>query len=202
MLGLLKNTGPNGPNGPNPSKPLISNANDGTTKMQPMGPVDSDWSQHAPATGPNIIAGKQAVSGHGTNGTNGTTVFEQARAPDFGDLYPAQWYAILEGLKAREPVEWLSAERWQLLISDAEKFLPRWGSAAHSLGWSALDLFGVHPLAPAARFDVMGLLPMLHGAAILTLTDSAATLRQRSGSTSTYRRPTQAGAVLVSDVNP
>jgi len=26
-----------------------------------------------------------------------------------------------------------------------------------------LDLFGVHPIAPAASFDVMGLIPVLRG---------------------------------------
>jgi hypothetical protein len=96
----------------------------------------------------------------------------------------------------------MSAERWRFLISDAENFLQRWGSAAHSLGWTALDLFGVHPLAPAARFDVMGLLPVMNGAAILTLTDTAATLRARTGAVLTYRRSTERGAVLITEVCP
>jgi hypothetical protein len=84
-------------------------------------------------------------------------------------------------LKARDPVEWLTAERWRFLISDAENFLPRWGSAAYSLGWSALDLFGVHPIAPAVRFDVVGLLPILNGAALLTATSGKWTNLQSDG---------------------
>jgi hypothetical protein len=106
----------------------------------------------------------------------------------------------LTALKERDPVEWMSAERWRFLISDAENFLPRWGSAAHSLGWTALDLFGVHPAAPAVRFDVMGLLPIMNGGAVVNLTDGAATLRARSGVTLTYRRSTERGAVLISEV--
>jgi hypothetical protein len=106
----------------------------------------------------------------------------------------------LTALKAREPVEWLSTERWRFLISDTENFLQRWGSAAHSLGWTALDLFGVHPIAPAARFDVMGLLPIMNGGAVVNLTDDAATLRARTGAVLTYRRSTERGAVLISDV--
>jgi hypothetical protein len=53
----------------------------------------------------------------------------------------------------------MSHERWDLLLGDAENFLTQWGSTASALGWVALDLYGVHPVAPAARFDVMGFLP-------------------------------------------
>lgn len=200
MLGLLKNTGPTGPTGNTPSKPLSSKQDFGTTRAQGVGPLEFDWSQHDPVTGPNLSTQKQPLSSPVTSGTSGTTTFQQARAPDFASLYPAQWYAVLTTLKARDPVEWLSAERWQFLISDAENFLPRWGSAAHSLGWTALDLFGVHPIAPAARFDVIGLLPTMNGGAVVNLTDDAATLRARTGAVLTYRRSTERGAVLISEV--
>lgn len=200
MLGLLKNTGPSGPSGNTPSKSLISEQDFGTTRAQQVGPLDFDWSQHSPVTGPNFSTQKQSLSAPVTSGTSGTTLFEHTQAPDFASLYPAQWYAVLTALKARDPFEWLTAERWKFLISDAENFLPRWGATAHSLGWTALDLFGVHPLAPAVRFDVMGLLPVMNGAAVLTLTDSAATLRARTGAVLTYRRSTERGGVLISEV--
>lgn len=200
MLDLLKNTGPTGPTGNTSIKPLVSGQDFGTSRAQQVGPLDSDWSQHAPVSGPKFSTQKQLLRAPVTSGTSGTTSFQQARAPDFASLYPAQWYAVLTALKAREPVEWLSTERWRFLISDTENFLQRWGSAAHSLGWTALDLFGVHPIAPAARFDVMGLLPIMNGGAVVNLTDDAATLRARTGAVLTYRRSTERGAVLISDV--
>jgi hypothetical protein len=202
MLGLLKISGTTGPTGNRDDKALISKQDFGTSRAQRALPVDSDWSQHNTATGTNFISEKQQLKTPVTSGTSGTSVFQQPRAPDFANLYPAQWYAVLTALKARDPVEWMSAERWRFLISDAESFLQRWGSAAHSLGWTALDLFGVHPAAPAARFDVMGLLPVMNGAAVLTLTDRAATLRARSGAVLTCRRSTERGAVLISEVGP
>jgi hypothetical protein len=88
------------------------------------------------------------------------------------------------------------------MLSDAENFLSRWGSAARSLGWTALDLFGVHPIAPAARFDVMGLLLLTQGGAVVALTADGATVRRTTGAALSYQRPTQAGAVLISKARP
>jgi hypothetical protein len=81
------------------------------------------------------------------------------------------------------------------VLSDAENFLSRWGAAAHALGWTALDLFGVHPTVPAARFDVMGLVLLICGGEVIALTASSATIRRRSGAVLTYRRGDQTGAV-------
>jgi hypothetical protein len=91
----------------------------------------------------------------------------------------------------------MSPDRWNHVLSDAENFMTRWGSAAHSLGWTALDLFGVHPAAPAARFDVMGLLLLTQGSAVVALTTGAAMIRRPSGAVLTYRR-SGIGAVLLS----
>ena len=101
-----------------------------------------------------------------------------------------------QGSSGASPADWLSAEQWRGLLSDAENFLSRWGGAAHLLGWTSLDLFGVHPIAPAARFDVMGLIPILNGAEVLALTSQTATIRRLSGAIQTYHRPDQGGAVV------
>jgi hypothetical protein len=103
----------------------------------------------------------------------------------------------LAELERQECPDWLTADRWRDLLSDAEIFLTRWGSAAHSLGWTALDLFGVHPSAPAARFDVMGLLLLTQAGAVVALTADGATIRRPAGSVLGYRRCTAPGAVLL-----
>jgi hypothetical protein len=115
-------------------------------------------------------------------------------------LPPDSWHTVLAAMEGRNCPEWISLDRWQEVISDAETFLSRWGSAAHSLGWTALDLFGVHPSAPAARFDVMGLLLLVQGGAVVALTADAATIRRKTGAVLTYRRPTAPGAILISAV--
>jgi hypothetical protein len=132
-----------------------------------------------------------------TTQTTHTTKSEQSgqRRP-FDDL-PDDWQAILNELKGATPVDGSGDARWPSLVDDTEVFLARWGEAAHLLGWTALDLFGVHPAAPAARFDVMGLLPLLRGASVVALTKDDARMRRPSGAMLTFRRVAQAGAVLV-----
>jgi hypothetical protein len=53
-------------------------------------------------------------------------------------------------------------------------------------------------IAPAARFDVMGLVPILNGAAVLALTNVTATMRRPSGAILSYQRSERSGAVLLS----
>ena len=74
---------------------------------------------------------------------------------------------------------------WQQLL-DAARFLDRWGGEAARLGWSTLDLFGVHPTVPAARYAAMGLVPLIRGGEVISITESSATIRMRSGSELTY----------------
>ena len=86
------------------------------------------------------------------------------------------------------------------MIEDADAFLSNWGRAAHDFGWTALDLYGVHPLSAAARFDVMGILFLIQGGDVIALTSSSATVRKRSGALLTYRRPETRGAVLPYEI--
>jgi hypothetical protein len=41
------------------------------------------------------------------------------------------------------------------------------------MGWTTLDLFGVHPTRPAVRFDVMGLLLLLQGGEVRSVDQAA-----------------------------
>jgi transposase InsO family protein len=63
-------------------------------------------------------------------------------------------------------------------------------------------MFAVHPVASAARFDVTGLILLLNGATVLTLTDTTATRRRASGAILTYRHSDQVGAILLSELHP
>jgi hypothetical protein len=63
-----------------------------------------------------------------------------------------------------------------------------WGSQAADLGWIANDLFGLHPIAPLARYDAMGLLWLLHGRPVVSLTATEATIQSSSGATLSFQR--------------
>jgi hypothetical protein len=84
--------------------------------------------------------------------------------------------------------EWPGADRWFQMIEDTDPFLSKWDRTACDLGWTALDLFGVHSVAPGGRYDVMGLVMLLGGGTVFALTEQTAALRRPSGSTLTYRR--------------
>ena len=90
----------------------------------------------------------------------------------------------------------VETERWRQAIADAAAFLATWGAQAHACGWTARDLFGLHPVperpAPSyrrlSRYDETGLIWLLRGRPVIILTATEAVMRCHSGATLTYRR--------------
>jgi hypothetical protein len=78
--------------------------------------------------------------------------------------------------------------RWREAVDDGSRFLGQWGEQAEALGWTAEDLFGLHPTAPLARYDSMGLVWLLRGRKVVALTATAATIRTATGITLSYRK--------------
>jgi hypothetical protein len=200
VLDLLKNAGPTGPTGPTPSKPFIEKEKGGTSRRKEVGPVENDWCHHGAVSGPGKFIYDQTLSDGGTSGTSGTTNFRQGPAEPAAGAAPPEWYAILAELERQECPDWITIDRWHELLSDGDTFLSRWGPAAHSMGWTALDLFGVHPVAPAARFDVMGLLILTRGGPVVALMADGASIRRPSGALLNWRRCSSPGAALLSEV--
>ena len=81
--------------------------------------------------------------------------------------------------------------KWQALREDAYTFLRDHAARAHEVGWTGVDLFGVHRVKPWARLDVMGLVPLLRGRRITALVESWAAISAHGGSELTYRRGRQ-----------
>lgn len=202
FLVLLKNCGTSGPSGPVSRKVMFEKEKLGTADAHKVGPVKPEWSQPERNTGPNNNHRTQRLGRPVTSGTNGTGDSGQDRKPTLPSDCPAEWYAILLDLKSRDPVQYFRVWWASRVSSDADNFLSRWGHAAHQLGWTALDLFGVHPAAPGSRFDLMGLIPLLQGGDVIALTAEAATIRRPSRAILTYRRGDQTGAVLLSKILP
>ena len=48
-------------------------------------------------------------------------------------------------------------ERWRAGVDWCWRLAHEDGEAAHQRGWTAAELFGLHPIAPASRYDAMGL---------------------------------------------
>jgi hypothetical protein len=95
-----------------------------------------------------------------------------------------------------------TAERWRYIVDDAAAFLTQWGLTAANLGWSAHNLFGVHSAAPAARYNAMGLIPLLHSDQVVALTESTATIRKQSGAVLRFSRTHQAQDICLWELKP
>jgi hypothetical protein len=95
--------------------------------------------------------------------------------------------STLTALQARRP-EGVGEARWHEALKDGRRFLGMWGSQAGNLGWTVTDLFGLHPIALLARYDVMGLVWLLHGRPMVALTTTEATIRAPSSATLSFQR--------------
>jgi hypothetical protein len=93
----------------------------------------------------------------------------------------------LTALQARQP-QGLDGFRCRAALKDGRRFLETWGSEAANLGWTGDDLFGLHPTAPLARYDPMGLVWLLRGRTVERLTATEATIRASAGRTLSFRR--------------
>jgi hypothetical protein len=79
---------------------------------------------------------------------------------------------------------------------DATAFTSKWGEQAHAFGWTARELFGLHPVPerPAAnysrlsRLDDIALIWLLRGRPVIALTAAEAVMRCHSGATVTHRK--------------
>ena len=101
---------------------------------------------------------------------------------------PEAWVQSIADLLAMAPPTSYPAEGWAILREDSYTFLRDHAARAHDLGWTVLDLFGVHPEKPWVRFDYMGLIPLLSGAAIVALSDTEAVIEKPNGARLTFHK--------------
>ena len=78
------------------------------------------------------------------------------------------YVAELAKLRAGNPCG--DQKRWELACKDTKALLERWGDQAAQLGWRAVDLFGLHPIAPLTNYSEMGLIWILQGREVEVLT--------------------------------
>jgi hypothetical protein len=197
IVTLIKTSGDTGGSGDKCEKSLQNHDYFVPTRETIMSPLKNEWGQTRSASGDKKTQGVEAVKQSVPTVPTATTHFEGGRAPRIFEDTPAGWHAISEELKTLPAPDWAGVDRWFEMIEDADLLLSDWSLAAHRLGWTALNLFGVHPTAPGARYDVMGLVPMIRRGRVSALTERTASIRQRSGSTLIYARTSTEGAVLL-----
>ena len=122
---------------------------------------------------------------------------ERAAIIEDGSGVPREWAEGFARLDLSNRPRGFTVERWRQLIDDGGRFLDRLGSKALSLGWKAEDVFGVHPTAPSARYDLMGLVPLISGGVVVSVSDDRAAIRHSSGSEVVYLRRPIAGAIAL-----
>jgi hypothetical protein len=99
-----------------------------------------------------------------------------------------EWASSLRRIDRNDPLSGFPTHWWVQIINDGLIFLEGWGVRAVALGWTESDMFGVHPMAPACRFDCMGLALLIAGGRVTALSEDIATLKSVGGSTLSHRR--------------
>jgi hypothetical protein len=149
----------------------------------------------------------QDLSGAGTTGTTGTTNFEVACANEnyeeraalveYGADVPRDWAEGFARLVVAPPPAGLSLETWWAIVDDAARFLDDWGRKAATVGWSALDVFGVSMQLPRMRSEITGLLPFIAGGTVVAINWCSATIHSPTGDEVVWLRRSHPGAVAV-----
>jgi len=107
---------------------------------------------------------------------------------------PHPYRLIFDALERRCP-DFVPNDRWKRAIEDAESFLAIWGTQADALGWTASQLFGLHPVPTKphpsfqrlSRYDSVGLIWLLRGRRVVELIKDKAVIETATG-TVAYRR--------------
>jgi hypothetical protein len=105
------------------------------------------------------------------------------------------YVTALTALRERCP-NYIEPDRWSLAVTDGARFLLQWAQQAQALGWTARELFGLHPppenphpsYRRLSRYDATGLIWLLQGREVVALTATTATIRRPSGTVTVYRK--------------
>ncbi len=107
----------------------------------------------------------------------------------WSDGIPDDWARGIGLLMVAAPLAGFPKRRWRTLIRDTMRLLETGHIVqAAALGWQAADLFGCDPRAPYHRGDRLGLVPLLDGHDIASLSQDSAVIHVRDGVTHSFRR--------------
>lgn len=152
------------------------------------------------------LAGTDGTNGTiGTDGTGGTqdtrlvaetmlacAYEERAAILEYEAGLPRSWAEYFARQLVQGPPGDFSPVRWQAAIVGALRFADQWAVEAHRLGWRVEDVFGLHPTAPAARWDCRGLAWLLgDGQRVKAIDSTGADIVTARGGRQKYYRNTK-----------
>src|SRR5438105_794123 len=124
-----------------------------------------------------------------TLATEADDLDERAALIEFGANVPRRWAEGYAALCSMAPPSGFPPDRWQRIVDAAGSFLDGWAAKAIACGWTDLDIFGVDPDRPDARFDAMGLGLLLDRCEIVCIDEAGADLVfPPGGARQRYRR--------------
>jgi hypothetical protein len=182
ILTLIKTGGDTGDTGDKSNKPNNCVGLGATTNPNALTPLDPEWRRDLSGAGDRIFLRDQAHTESVPTVATVTTNFK--RVPAFADVL----FARLAAMRAADPPEGFSFAAWRQLCIDGDAFVRRWAAQTASLGWTDLDIFGVHSSSPAGRVGCWGLALLIQGGEVDSLTIDRAVIRRRSGAKLTWRR--------------
>ena len=102
---------------------------------------------------------------------------------------PRAWADTFALIIQGPPVFEHEEARWRSVVDGALIFADCWAGKAHRLGWTVEELFGLHPLSPAARVDRRGLAFLLgNGARVVAIDAHCADILTAGGAKQRYYR--------------
>jgi hypothetical protein len=198
-----------GTSSPNAVVPVVPETNPPDAHVVPRTTATTADSGVVPGRAEQEDKREQSVAEPETSHTIGTTENEYVRASptdrfeeraaiaEDGAGAPRNWAESFARLDIAERPPDFTGKAWRQLIEDGGRFLDRWANEAARLGWSALDVFGVHPVAPSATYAAIGLVPLIKGGDVVAIRSDHATVRTPGGTLLTYLRRPQPGAIAV-----
>ena len=118
---------------------------------------------------------------------------ENEDTPRLSIAGPEEWREGFNRLITSPAPMGITVARWRQFIQDAEHFMTDWAEKADALGWTAVDVFGLHPEAPAHRMDAAGLIWLLSGHRVAALSENEAVIRISDSRRQTFHRRARGG---------
>ena len=121
------------------------------------------------------------------------------KPPDVPDVpgVPDEWTRGVRALAAMACPARIETQRWAVYVATAGRLLRDHGPTLHAAGWTAVELFGLHPRAPSTFCPGWGLAWLLDatGTVLDANEDVVGMCRQPGGARMGFRKRPGAGAV-------
>ena len=176
---------------------IVTLAEDGMISVKRGGAIPKLLIERVTKQRPEVITYLQQRQTSASNvGTSPVVTRPPHRPP------PVSWVEGVAGMQAMPPPRGFTPQRWAEAYSDAVRILARYGGELHAKGWTTEDVFGLHPDAPAHRYNALGLVFLIHGGSVPFISGNLADIVTRAKVMQTYTRAPHPEAVAVWTLRP